>query len=129
METALLKENLPLFARFGFEITDIDDNAPKLTAVPYLFKGPAHTSFFTDILDKLGEAGFSRAGVNANKTEAIAMAACKQAVKAGDNISEQEAQALIEKMLSLENPFTCPHGRPTIIEITRKELEKRFKRT
>jgi len=129
METAQLKENLPLFTRFGFEITDIDDNAPKLAAVPYLFKGPAYTSFFTDILDKLGEAGFSRGGVNANKTEAIAMAACKQAVKAGDNISEPEARALIEKMLSLENPFTCPHGRPTIIEITRKELEKRFKRT
>jgi len=56
------------------------------------------------------------------------MAACKAAVKAGDTMSEAEARALIEKMLTLENPFTCPHGRPTIIEITKRELERRFKR-
>jgi len=127
MEVSLLRENLPLFARFGFEIEGKE--SPTLTAVPYLFKGPTQTAFFTDLLDKLGETGFSRKGVYAHKTEAIAMAACKQAVKAGDSLAEPEARALVEKMLSLENPFTCPHGRPTIIEITKKELERRFKRS
>jgi len=127
-EISLLKDNLPLFARFGFEITGLDSKTPMLAAVPYLFKGPASTGFFIDILDKIGETGFTRAGVYAHKSEAIAMAACKAAVKANDSLSEPEARALVEKMLTLENPFTCPHGRPTIIEITQKELERRFKR-
>ena len=54
--------------------------------------------------------------------------ACKAAVKANDVLSFQEAHALIEKLLKLENPFSCPHGRPTIIELTKYELEKKFKR-
>jgi len=132
-EASLLKENLPLFTRFGFEITGAGDISPQkppaLTAVPALFNGPVSTGFFTDLLDKISETGFSGAGVYAHKTEAMAMAACKASVKAGDNLTEAEARGLIQKMLSLENPFTCPHGRPTIIEITKRELERRFKRS
>ena len=132
-EASLLKENLPLFARFGFEITGVNEvNLQKpaaITSVPTLFKGPVSADFFTDLLDKISEIGFSGAGVYAHKAEAMAMAACKAAVKAGDKITEAEAHGLIEKMLNLENPFTCPHGRPTIIEITRRELERRFKRS
>ena len=132
-EASLLRENLQLFTRFGFEITGIgEDDSQKpaaITAVPSLFKGPVKTDFFTDILDKISEIGFSGAGVYAHKTEAIAMAACKASVKAGDTITEAEAHGLIEKMLSLENPFTCPHGRPTVIEITKRELTRRFKRS
>ena len=127
-ETSLLKDNLPLFTRFGFEITGLEDKSPMLAAVPYLLKGPAPTGFFIDLLDKISETGFTRSGVHAHKTEVIAMAACKAAVKANDYLTEPEARALVEKMLTLENPFTCPHGRPTIIEITQRELEKRFKR-
>ena len=132
-ETSLLKDNLSLFARFGFEISGPNENGPQqgaaIITVPYLLKGPVDTGFFTDLLDRLGETGFSGAGVYAHKTEALAMAACKAAVKAGDTLSEAEARGLVEKLLTLENPFTCPHGRPTIIEITRRELERRFKRT
>ena len=132
-EASLLKDNMQLFSRFGFEITAPDGNTSQtetaVTAVPYLLKGPAPAHFFTDLLDKLGETGFSGASVYAHKTEALAMAACKAAVKAGDSLTETEAHALINKMLSLENPFTCPHGRPTTIEITRRELERRFKRS
>lgn len=54
--------------------------------------------------------------------------ACKAAVKANDRLSIQEATALINELLKLENPFSCPHGRPTIIELTKYELEKKFKR-
>jgi len=132
-ESSLLKENLPLFTRFGFEVTISDETTPQkpaeITAVPTLFKGPVSTEFFTDLLDKISETGFQGAGVYAHKTEAMAMAACKASVKAGDNITEAEAHGLIKKMLSLENPFTCPHGRPTIIEITKRELTRRFKRS
>ncbi|MCL2361284.1 MAG: DNA mismatch repair endonuclease MutL [Defluviitaleaceae bacterium] len=131
MELSLLKESISLFVRFGFEI-EVNENGPNkgalLVAVPLMLKGPAPTEFFTDILDKIGETGFSRSGVYAHKTEAIAMAACKAAVKAGDNMSQHEARSLVERMLTLENPFTCPHGRPTIIEITQRELERKFKR-
>ena len=54
--------------------------------------------------------------------------ACKAAVKANDRLSLQEAAGLIDELLKLENPFSCPHGRPTIIELTKYELEKKFKR-
>ena len=131
-EASVLKENLPLFTRFGFEITLPSSEAPhkptEITAVPTLFKGPVENGFFTSLLDKISEAGFSGAGIYAHKTESMAMAACKASVKAGDNLTEAEAHGLIKKMLSLENPFTCPHGRPTIIEITKRELTRRFKR-
>jgi DNA mismatch repair protein MutL len=56
------------------------------------------------------------------------MAACKAAVKAGNAQNESEAHDLIARLLKLNNPFTCPHGRPTIIEVTKKEIERRFKR-
>jgi len=131
MEISLLKQNLQLFVQFGFEL-EITKNSPNngamLIAVPVMLKGPAPTEFFTDILDKIDEAGFARTSIHAHKVEAIAMAACKAAIKAGDGLSPYEARGLVEKMLTLENPFTCPHGRPTIIEITQRELERRFKR-
>jgi len=62
------------------------------------------------------------------KYDAIATISCKAAVKGNDRLSYGEAQELINRILKLENPFTCPHGRPTIIEMTRYELEKKFKR-
>ena len=58
----------------------------------------------------------------------LATMACKAAVKGGDRLTNEEAENLIVKMLSLKNPFSCPHGRPTIIEMTEYELEKKFKR-
>jgi len=91
-------------------------------------KGPLPTSFFTELLDKMDEAGFAKNSPYTHKTEIIAMAACKAAVKAGDTQNEAEAHDLITRLLELNNPFTCPHGRPTIIEISKTELERRFKR-
>ena len=60
--------------------------------------------------------------------EKLASMSCKAAVKGGDRISTAEAEALIDELLNLENPYACPHGRPTIISMSRKELEKKFKR-
>jgi len=123
-EKQVLYDNKELFSRFGFDISDDDE----ILSVPFLMKGPLSTTFFTDLLDKLDQVGFVKNSPYTHKTEIIAMAACKAAVKAGDNLQESEAQALIEQLLELDNPFTCPHGRPTIIEITKKEFERRFKR-
>ena len=127
-ERQILHENRALFSQFGFEISDSEDN-PELLSVPFLMRGPMQAGFFTDLLDKMGDTGFSKDSPYTHKTEIIAMAACKAAVKGGDSLSESEARALVEQLLTLNNPFTCPHGRPTIIEITRRELEQRFKRS
>lgn len=126
-EQEILHSNREIFERFGFEIDD-DGEHPEIAAVPFLMKGPLSAAFFTDILDKMGEVGFAKTGPYAHKTEIVAMAACKAAVKAGDAPVEAEARALVEQLLELENPFTCPHGRPTIIEISKNELARRFKR-
>lgn len=68
------------------------------------------------------------ANVYDSKLLSIATMACKAAVKARDYISVSEAEEMIKRLLTLENPFNCPHGRPTIIEMTEYELEKKFKR-
>jgi len=126
-ERIILNENRDIFIKFGFEISS-DENKLEILAVPFLLKGPISSNFFSDLLDKMSESGFSSDSPYTHKTELIAMAACKAAIKAGDKQSESEACALIKQLLTLENPFTCPHGRPTIIEISKKELERRFKR-
>jgi len=124
-EKQTLQDNRDLFRQFGFEISE----EYEIIAVPLLMSGPLRAEFFTDLLDKIDQTGFSKKSAYDHKTELIAMAACKAAVKGGDGITEPEAHALIAQLMELENPFTCPHGRPTIIEITRKELERRFKRS
>ncbi|MCL2501135.1 MAG: DNA mismatch repair endonuclease MutL [Defluviitaleaceae bacterium] len=125
-EAQTLRDNSEHFARLGFEISW--DGEPALAAVPFLFKGPITGGFFMELLDKLSETSPSGESIYANKTELIAMSACKAAVKGGDNLSEEEAHDLLRQLFNMDNPFTCPHGRPTIIEITRRELERRFKR-
>ncbi|MCL1878395.1 MAG: DNA mismatch repair endonuclease MutL [Defluviitaleaceae bacterium] len=126
-EQQILHDNKEIFAKFGFEIGGEFDR-PEIISVPLLMKGPLSAAFFTDILDKMGEVGFVKNSPYTHKTEIVAMAACKAAVKAGDAPIEAEARELVEQLLRLENPFTCPHGRPTIIEITKNELARRFKR-
>ena len=128
-EKVVLLDNMQLFQNFGFGISQDDDNNFAITAVPALINGPLNASFFSDILDKINDVGFSKKSPYDYKLELIAQAACKAAVKGGDILQEQEAHALITQLLELDNPFTCPHGRPTIIEITRAELERRFKRS
>jgi len=85
--------------------------------------------FFTDVLAKLGEAGTTEEASAGKRIRRVAMAACKAAVKANDHMSERECHALINTLMSLPNPYTCPHGRPTTIEITRVEIQRKFKRT
>ncbi len=125
-EKEILQENSELLNRFGFSVKLLEQKTYALCSVPFIIKSPANTKFFLDLLDLLGEAEVE--SIYDTKTLTIATMACKAAVKANDRLSFQEANALIEKLLQLENPFTCPHGRPTIIEMTQYELEKRFKR-
>ncbi|MBQ4347570.1 MAG: DNA mismatch repair protein MutL, partial [Firmicutes bacterium] len=81
---------------------------------------------FLEILDIMAEERLD--SIYDTKELAIATEACKAAVKAHDDLSEMEAKELINRLLKLENPFSCPHGRPTMIKMSRYELERKFKR-
>ena len=110
----------------GFDVEKFTDTDYALKGVPYIFKNPESVSFFNDIIDILTEKQIN--SVFETKILAVATMACKAAVKANDRLGIQEAASLINELLKLENPFSCPHGRPTIIELTKYELEKKFKR-
>jgi len=128
-EQQLLEDNVQLFENFGFALEKNEYDVYAIIAVPLLLNGPISSGFFTDILDKIDQVGFTKQSLYDHKLELIAMASCKAAVKGGDTISETEARAIITQLLTMENPFTCPHGRPTIIEYTKAELMRRFKRS
>ncbi|MGN1231336.1 MAG: hypothetical protein ACI4TP_05485, partial [Anaerotignum sp.] len=125
METEVLKDNKELLESFGFELEDFGGKYA-LRATPYLLQNPSSIGFFTDILDRLAEERITN--VYDTKILAVATMACKAAVKGHDVLSMREAEALIHQLLKLEHPFTCPHGRPTIIQLTKYEMEKMFKR-
>ena len=125
METEVLRRNLALLESFGFELEEFGEKYA-LRATPYLLQNPTEVGFFTDILDRLTEERISN--VYDTKILAVATMACKAAVKGHDVLSAREAEELIHRLLGLEHPFTCPHGRPTIIELTKYEMEKMFKR-
>ncbi len=125
-EIETINKNLDLLNKAGFEVERITERDYALKGVPFIFKNPETLSFFNSIVDILGEKQLN--SVMDTKILSVATMACKAAVKANDRLSIQEATALINELLKLENPFSCPHGRPTIIELTKYELEKKFKR-
>lgn len=125
-EKVIVEENMELLESFGFEIEEFGARTYAIRAVPYVFNSPSNVSFFMDIVDTLADKNLK--SIYDTKEDAIAMMSCKAAVKGNDRLSYSEAQELIQRLLSLQDPFTCPHGRPTIIEMTKYELEKKFKR-
>ena len=126
MEAHTLQEYGDYFARMGFEIEDFGGNAVAVRAVPCDLYGHYEKDFLQGILDEL-EAEPPR-GTPAIIAEKLASMACKSAVKGNMRISTKEMEALLDQLLSLENPYHCPHGRPTIITMSKYELEKKFKR-
>ncbi len=124
-ETETLRENRELLQGFGFELELLGENFA-LRSVPYLLQEPSGIGFFTEILDRLAEERIRN--VYDTKILAVATMACKAAVKGHDALSMREMEELIHRLLKLEHPFTCPHGRPTIVALTKYELEKMFKR-
>jgi len=126
-EIEILKDNEEIINEFGFEIEEFGQNKYALRSVPYIFNEPENANFFYDIIDAL-QINRTIENIYDAKSDDIALISCKAAVKGNDNLSYQEAEALIRRLLNIKNPFTCPHGRPTIIEMSRYELEKKFKR-
>lgn len=119
-------ENVEAFENAGFKIEDFGDNTISIREVPMFLGKPDVKSLFYEILDNLKKLGSGETTeVKYNK---IASLACRAAVKANDKLSIMEMEKLMEDLRYIEEPFTCPHGRPTMIKITLNELEKRFKR-
>lgn len=125
-EDLLLKTHMEVFQRFGFEISEFGGREYSIHAVPANVFGISVQNLFVEILDSL-ENENAKQPLNMI-TGKIATAACKAAVKGNHALSFEEADKLIDELLGLENPYHCPHGRPTIISMTKYELEKKFKR-
>lgn len=125
-EEALLKANRKYFEDFGFEIEPFGGKEYCINAVPANLYGLTEEELFLEMLDNLAsEKDKDPLGIFASR---LATMACKAAVKGNHRMSDREANALIDELLTLENPYHCPHGRPTIISMTKTELEKKFKR-
>jgi len=127
-ETAVVADNEKLFSRFGYDIEPMGASEYAVKSVPFILRGATDITLFMQILDKLSEDLNPVTNIFEEKLEAIAQIACKAAVKANDRLHLSEARGLIQELLKLENPFNCPHGRPTIVKLTKYEIEKMFKR-
>ena len=121
-----MKKYMEVFASLGFEIESFGGREYSIRAVPQNLYGLTREDFFIEILDHLDEEVTSK---NIEiLSDKMATMACKAAVKGNQRLSAAEAMALIDELLELENPYNCPHGRPTIVSMTKYELEKKFKR-
>ncbi|MCQ2493092.1 MAG: DNA mismatch repair endonuclease MutL [Lachnospiraceae bacterium] len=125
-EEAVFKENEQAFINLGFEVEFFGGNEYAIRAVPVDLYRHNDKELFLSVLDELAE-GNSR-GSYLSIEEKIADMACKASVKGGDKLTVAEAEALIDELLELDNPYNCPHGRPTIIIMSENEMEKKFKR-
>ena len=126
-EEETLKTYMDYFTKIGFEIETFGNDSYVIRAVPDNLFGITKKELFIEILDNLSD------GINSLETpdiilEKVASMSCKAAVKGNFSLSATEIRSLIDKLLKLDNPYHCPHGRPTIIAMTKRELEKKFKR-
>lgn len=124
-EEELIQNHRDIFENFGFEIAPFGGRDYQISAVPDNLYGVASSEIFIEILDHLEDSGNKALEVF---TEKLASMSCKAAVKGNHKLSLPEVDALIDELLTLDNPYHCPHGRPTIISMSRYELEKKFKR-
>lgn len=126
-EARILEENMDRFTRIGFEIEPFGGEEYAVRAVPDNLFSIAKKELLMEMIDDLSE-GLTTAMTPEMIDEKVASMSCKAAVKGNSRLSAREVDALIGELLTLENPYHCPHGRPTIIAMTKRELEKKFKR-
>lgn len=126
-EAALLREYMDRFLRIGFEIEEFGQDSFAVRAVPDNLFSLAKKDLLLQMIDSLSDE-VSRKLSPELIDEKVASMSCKAAVKGKMKLSAAEADALIGELLTLDNPYHCPHGRPTIIAMSRRELEKKFKR-
>lgn len=125
-ERQAILDNFDLFMKIGYDIEEFGGNEFKINAVPSNLFGLHGRDMFLEFVGSLIQnSGYMSNDIFIKKLSTMA---CKAAVKGNMKLSYQEADALVDKLLSLENPYTCPHGRPTIISMSKTELEKKFNR-
>ena len=125
-EEQVVLEHFEAFLEMGFEIEEFGDHTFCMRAVPVDLFGCSYQELFREIVDEMMEGHLT--GAPDIVLEKLASMACKAAVKGNMKISREEAVKLIDELLTLENPYHCPHGRPTIISMNKQEIEKKFKR-
>jgi DNA mismatch repair protein MutL len=121
-----LEEHKELIRKLGFEIKHFGGRSILVTAVPTLVRNRSGEVFLKEILTQLEEEG----RVEKDRVKAVAKSfACHGAVKAGERLSMQEMQGLAKQLFATDEPYSCPHGRPTVVKLSLEELNKRFGRS
>ena len=120
-EMEFVRENKEMLVNIGFDIEEFGENTLKINGIPDLEYRAKTTNLFLDILDEM--LTNQRTSIKDIEERFIATVACKAAVKANMDLTRQEVDKLIQNLLSLNNPYTCPHGRPTTIKISREDLK------
>lgn len=126
-EEQVLKANMDSFRKFGYEIEEFGGNEYAIRGVPYDLLSLSSRELFLELLDGINIDDGIRVKPDM-LIDRMATMACKAAVKGNNKLSMDEANKLIDELLELDNPYNCPHGRPTIISMTKYEMEKKFKR-
>ena len=125
-EMDIAKENIPVFEKAGFMLEQFGENTIKLTGVPNICIDLDTKQLFLETLDEINTV--ARTAKQEIEEKFIATLACKSAVKANMVLTKDEVDNLMKQLLVLPNPFTCPHGRPTAIHLTKNDIEKKFSR-
>ena len=125
-EADIIKQNIGMFEKAGFTVEEFGENTVKLTGVPNICIDLNTKQLFLDLLDEIDTVAVTARQEIEEKF--LSTIACKSAVKAKMKLTEEEVHKLMEVLLKLPNPFTCPHGRPTAIKMTKADLEKKFSR-
>lgn len=124
-EEQALNDNMDIFQKIGFEVEAFGGKSYKITGIPADLPNIDLNQLFIDILDRIGKENPLALDVI---TQRMATMACKAAVKGNNRLSENEAKQLIIELMQAENPYNCPHGRPTLLVMSKYEVERKFKR-
>ena len=125
-EMDIAKDNMKMFEQAGFSLEEFGENTIKLTGVPTVCIDLDTKELFLETLDEINTV--ARTAKQEKEEKFIATVACKAAVKANMALTREEVESLMDKLLQLPNPFTCPHGRPTVIKMTKYDIERKFAR-
>lgn len=124
-QAAFVEANLSVLRKAGFELEPFGRNTFLVRAVPALLAQRDYEQLLRDLLDELTASQFP---ADELFHEVLATIACKSAIKAGDVLTQEEMQQLLDDLLTLDNPALCPHGQPILIALTKAELDRRFER-
>ena len=125
-EMEIARDNMKMFRKAGFMLEEFGENTIKLTGVPEMCLDLETKEMFLETLDEINSV--SRTAKQEVEERFIATVACKAAVKANMALTKEEVDSLMDKLLELPNPFTCPHGRPTAIKMSKYDIERKFAR-